>query len=207
MYHPYSVQAGTATLDPQVSGMNGQSRMPEINTIPQNFAGVGQIPGYPTPVQYGYPTGYPTTPFATPFVNGIPTTMGFNCLPNTYPMTGAYPTVNPFVGYANPFTPYVNNFNPYAVSNIIPNAYCNPFTPGYQPIVNTWNPYAITPTYAGLNPLTTAACCPTPAGFVNPTLGYHPFMTTPFVSTPFGILPSSLIAGAHHSFRTGTPFN
>jgi hypothetical protein len=210
MFHPYSVQPGTATLDPQVSGMNGQSRMPEINTIPQNFPGIGQIPGYPTPIQYGYPTGYPTTPFGTPVVNGLPTTMGLNCVPSTYPIAGAYPNVNPyvnpFVGYANPFTPYVNNFNPYALSNVIPNGYCNPFTPTYQPIVNTWNPYAITPTYAGLNPLTAAACCPTPAGFINPALGYHPFMTTPFVTTPFGIFPSSLISGAHHSFRTGAPY-
>lgn len=197
MFHPYSVQGGTATLDPQISGMNGQSRMPEINSYPQNFATPTHVPGYGTPIQYAHPTSYQHPAFVNPFVNYAPTAFGWNSIPS--PMMTGYPTtVNPYAGQFNPF---VNPVNPF----VNPMNCSNPFVPAYQPIVNTWNPYAATPTFTGLNPL---ACCPTPASFINPTFGCHPFMTTPFVNTPYGIIPNTINPWAHYSFRapvTNTP--
>lgn len=198
MFHPYSVQGGTATIDPQVSGMNGQSRMPEINTFPQNFTNVGHIPGYGSPMQFAHPTAYQHPAFVNPFTGYAPTPFGWNCAPS--PMMTGYPTtVNP---YATQYNPFVNPINTFGTVN--PYACFNPYASTYQPIVNTWNPYGVTPAFSGLNPL---ACCPTPTSFVNPTFGCHPFMTTPFVATPYGIVPNPVNTWNPYSFRTPNTFN
>jgi hypothetical protein len=177
MFQTFPNQGGTATADPQVAGLNGQSRVPEMfgNVI------AGTMPGVALPYN-GYAFN-PVTPFGGPAFHpyfgsptiGTPTPFG----------------TNPFVS----FVPQVPTYNPYlAATN---------FATPFQTLPTYWNnPYAtggcVTP--YGINPfVTTYGGCPTPSplafnpfwttnpafvnwtGLVNPTPTVNPFVGTPNV--------------------------
>lgn len=166
MFQPYGFQGGTATLEGQAPGMNGQSRIPENN--------VGAIPTTGIPgVNYGTPTAFnpigqipvqttgvynPTfgTIGVNPYVCNTPTTFGipsyyptpivntpWGCNVNSFTGYGQVPTVNPFVtAPINTFGMGVNGFG-------IP-AFGTPNTFGFNtPITSPYafNPYVNTPNW------------------------------------------------------------
>ncbi|MEK6642265.1 MAG: hypothetical protein AABZ08_00015 [Planctomycetota bacterium] len=217
MFHPYSVHGGTATLDPQMTGQNGQSRIPEMfNGYPQNIAGSIPFNTIPTTPMTGFPTpgAYaPTLPVnpAAAYGYGVPQFVN-PAIPTGYPYgnPGYFNPMMPFAGYNTiptfnptiPFggygipqttypTPFVNPMNPFM------NAY-NPFAPAFNQYVNPVNPFANL--YSPYNPYATTPVNTIPTTIVNtpfgpvcwPTnyQGFNPFTTG---AAPFsfrGSLPS-----------------
>lgn len=211
MFNPYGFQGGTATLDPQATGMNGHARIAEAMSgfapnisNPQNLTGVnfGQpatMTG-PTPnfAPFGY--GYPTPGLFTPNT-GIP---GFGNVPMMPPIPSyatpfgcattpvnpwIQPTINPFLNYAP--TGWVNpSFGVPTVNPFVPTTFTNSF--GTPSIPFAGYPFPQSPAFvSGYNP---AWPNPMLGGFnAIPATTPHPFYgiatvpQTPYINTIPGI--------------------
>lgn len=197
MFQPYAFQGGTATLEGQAPGMNGQSRIPENNMgaipttgipgvnygTPTAFNPIGQIPVQTTGV---YNPSFGTIG-VNPYICNAPTTFG---IPSYYPTpivnTPWGCNVNPFTGFAH--TPYVNPFVT-APINTFGMGVTGFGVPGYgtpnpfsfnAPITSpyAYNPYmnipnSVYPSFAGVVPA------------FNPTISFNGFANAgvPFVNT------------------------
>lgn len=207
MFHPYSVNGGTATLDPQVTGQNGQSRIPEMfNGYPQNITGsvpfntipTTPVTGYPTPTGYATPTTI-NPAYATPF-GGVPFAAPTYCNPMMpFGIYNAMPTYNPSWNLA--FNPAFNPTVPFGGYPIPQTAYPTPFVNAFNPFVNPVNPFVngyntVNPYVNGFNTVN-----PYVNGFntVNPFVnGFSPvnplatmFNTT--IPTPVNTIPTSIV--------------
>lgn len=207
MFNPYGFQGGTATLDPQSQGTNGQTRIAEAlngqwpvagvapvtgipvgqpGYVPSNYPGFG-VPSFGQPTFANVPFGANTTPFSgfanpqTPY--GIPQSFG---TPGYHPFpcpTTSFNFSTPY-NYGTPFscgTP-VNYSMPFGCPTMpfVNNA---PVQPWAQPGINGQWP---TP-FAGFNPFATVNpyAMQNPFATVNPYASINPF-TGVALPTPFG---------------------
>lgn len=201
MFNPYGFQGGTATLDPQATGMNGHARIAEAMsgyaqniTNPQNLTGapIGQpnvmpnaFPNF-SPVGYGYPT-YPTPAFNPTMSGAFP-----NFVPPQF-HPGFQPIPTPFGFAGTPATPWVQpTFNPYVAAG-------HPFVNAFAPVNNftgmpTINPFVPTPYTNGyVNPMTPFAGFP-----IGAMPNFVPGYTPSFFNPQFG--------GFANGMPTTTPF-
>lgn len=189
MFQPFPNPGGTATADPQIAGLNGQSRVPEMfgNVI------AGTIPGAALPYGgfafppttpfaghafnpcFGYPTiGTPAFPGATPFVNVVPN------VPTYHPYFATPNIVPP--NFVTPFNTMPTSWNhPFAMTGGVTPFGVNPFIPTFCPTPSpfSWNPFwATNPAFVNWTGMTT------PAATVSPFVGFTP-NATPTTIHPF----------------------
>ena len=209
MFNAYSYQGGTATLDPQTCGTNGQARTAEPTQAFNPALGAATyagIPvGQPNPAAYAFQN---FVPGQMPFSNGIPTAYGiptgipaYQPTPFGYAPTPVNPWVQPgFGAYVNPYA----TMNPYNTFNPFINQTPNPFV-GY-PQTTPYN-YAVNP-YTGIPTQYPTNFVPTYGNVAHPFFGATPtpFSPTPFVNpmTPF-VNPASAFVNPMTPFMNPIP--
>lgn len=198
MFNPYSIQGGTATLDPQVVGMNGQSRIPELfggaigNTIPVGGMTVnpalipGQIPGYGCAIPQ---TGFVNNPYVQTIPQAWPT-YGYNGVTNpvTNFIPGAQQTIHPLAAFAQAMVPPAALYQPGYPSTIFGIPTFQPAL-GFNPAFGVSPIQSFVPAFHPFNTLPTAFTNPFLAqgavqqSFVNPfTNGFANPLVNPVVN-------------------------
>lgn len=174
MFNPFGFQGGTATLDPQSPGMNGQTRIAEaMNGFAPNTTGYPNYAaaGFVQPNYANVPYGVNTTPFvnfaATQTAAGIPQNIG---TPGYTPYVQPFPCPTTPVNYASPI-PAGMPYNPYAA----PVNFGTPFGSPTNPFVNNF------PVHPWIQ-----AGIPVPHAFAgfNPVGAFPAYGTNPFVGIP-----------------------
>jgi hypothetical protein len=204
MFTPYSLQGGTATLDPQLAGMNGQSRIPDLvgTSFPTTLSGV-PVTNFPVGAATTVPTMYSPLGIGTMQPFAFPTAFSPYANLALNPMAAAIG--NPIAGaIANP-TAFASTVSPVAAAqtaaiygSIPPVGLSQPFVNPYT-FTSAFNPAtvfgipAIHPTaglLSGLNPYLASA--------VNPLVG-NPYLTQQ-------ILAQRSLLGAYSPFASQVPF-